>query len=77
MGYYISVEPHVKIYVEDLNPSGSKTILFVHGWPGNIICLNTSLTICRSWETGCVGVDCRAFASPTGPGADTITTAGR
>ncbi len=35
MGYYIAVEPNVNLYVEDLNPTGDKTILFVHGWPGN------------------------------------------
>ncbi|EKN41056.1 non-heme haloperoxidase family protein, partial [Clostridium botulinum CFSAN001627] len=35
MGYYIKVEPNVKIYVEDLNPEGNKTILFLHGWPGS------------------------------------------
>ena len=28
MGYYIKVEPNVKIFVEDLNPMGNKTILF-------------------------------------------------
>ncbi len=32
MGYYINVEPNVNIYVEDLNPTGKKTILFLHGW---------------------------------------------
>ncbi len=29
MGYYIKVEPRVNIYVEDLNPEGTKTILFL------------------------------------------------
>jgi non-heme chloroperoxidase len=28
MGYYIKVEPNVKVYVEDLNPGGDKTIVF-------------------------------------------------
>ena len=35
VGYYVTVESNVKIFVEDLNPGGDKTILFVHGWPGN------------------------------------------
>ena len=35
MGYYIKVESDVKVYVEDLNPGGCKTILFLHGWPAN------------------------------------------
>ncbi|ACA57199.1 non-heme haloperoxidase family protein [Clostridium botulinum A3 str. Loch Maree] len=29
MGYYVKVEPNVKLYVEDLNPEGKKTILFI------------------------------------------------
>jgi hypothetical protein len=35
MGYYINAERDVQIFVEDINPSGHKTILFIHGWPGN------------------------------------------
>lgn len=31
MGYYVSAAENIKIYVEDLNPEGRKTILFVHG----------------------------------------------
>ena len=26
MGYYVKVEQNVKVYVEDLNPDGKKTI---------------------------------------------------
>ena len=33
MGHYVSVESGVNLYVEDLNPGGSKTIVFLHGWP--------------------------------------------
>ncbi len=35
MGFYVNVEPNVNIYVEDINLEGDKTILFVHGWPGD------------------------------------------
>ncbi|MET3322309.1 UNVERIFIED_ORG: pimeloyl-ACP methyl ester carboxylesterase, partial [Peribacillus simplex] len=35
MGYFITVEPGVRINVEDVNPKGNKTILFIHGWPLN------------------------------------------
>ena len=34
MGYYVNVN-NINIYVEDLNPESKKTILFLHGWPGN------------------------------------------
>jgi len=33
VGYFVTVESGVKLYVEDINPSGSKTIVFLHGWP--------------------------------------------
>ena len=29
MGYFVTVEPGVRIYVEDVNPEGNKTILFI------------------------------------------------
>ncbi|KYZ77783.1 hypothetical protein AXX12_17100 [Anaerosporomusa subterranea] len=29
---YIEVGKGVKIFVEDLNPDGEKTALFIHGW---------------------------------------------
>jgi len=35
MGYYVDVEADVKVYVEDLNPEGDKTIVFLHGWPAS------------------------------------------
>jgi non-heme chloroperoxidase len=35
MGLYIDVGPNVKADVEDINPARNKTILFIHGWPGN------------------------------------------
>lgn len=31
MGYYVEVEPNVKVYVEDLNPKADTTIVFLHG----------------------------------------------
>lgn len=35
MGYLIPVESDVRIFVEDINPKGKKTIVFIHGWPLN------------------------------------------
>ena len=31
MGYYVKVEANVELYVEDLNPEGKNTIVFLHG----------------------------------------------
>ncbi|CAM3224649.1 hypothetical protein BRIN106911_00455 [Brevibacillus invocatus] len=35
MGYYITVERDINLYVEDINPGNGKLILFIHGWPVN------------------------------------------
>jgi len=61
MGFYINVEPNVKIYVEDLNPSGSKTVLFVHGWPGNYNLFEYQFEQLPKLGYRCIGIDCRGF----------------
>ena len=43
MGYYIKVESDVNIYVEDVNPEGNKTILWITVGLPTIRCLNISL----------------------------------
>ncbi len=61
MGYYITVEPNVRVYVEDLNPTGSKTIFFVHGWPGNHNLFEYQLSQLPKLGYRCVAMDCRGF----------------
>jgi non-heme chloroperoxidase len=61
MGYYIYVEPDVKMYVEDLNPEGNKTILFVHGWPGNHNLFEYQFDVLPKMGYRCIGVDYRGF----------------
>jgi non-heme chloroperoxidase len=61
MGFYVEVEPKVKVYVEDINPSGSKTILFVHGWPGNHNLFEYQYNELPKRGYRCVGVDIRGF----------------
>ena len=61
MGFYINVEPDVKIYVEDLNPTGSKTILFVHGWPGNHNLFEYQFEQLPKMGYRCIGIDYRGF----------------
>ena len=43
MGYFIKVEDKVKVFVEDLNPTGKKAIVFLHGWPGSHKLLSINL----------------------------------
>ncbi len=61
MGFYIGVEPNVKIYVEDINPAGNKTILFIHGWPGNHNLFEYQFNQLPKMGYRCIGIDCRGF----------------
>ncbi|WP_101696901.1 alpha/beta fold hydrolase [Clostridium minihomine] len=61
MGYYVTAEPNVKLYVEDLNPGGNKTILLVHGWPGNHNLFEYQLNQLPKLGYRCVAMDCRGF----------------
>lgn len=67
MGYYVSVEPNVKIYVEDINPEGNKTILFLHGWPGSHKLFEYQFNILPSRGYRCIGIDTRGFGNSDKP----------
>ena len=56
-----ALKPTVKIYVEDLNPAGSKTILFVHGWPGNHTLFEYQFDQLPKMGYRCIGIDYRGF----------------
>ena len=61
MGFYINVEPSVQIYVEDINPQGSKTVLFLHGWPGNHNLFEYQYNQLPKRGYRCIGMDMRGF----------------
>lgn len=67
MGYFVRVEPNVKIYVEDLNPEGSKTILFLHGWPGSHKLFEYQFDQLPKLGYRCIGIDTRGFGSSDKP----------
>ena len=67
MGYYIRVEPDVKIYVEDLNPNGNKTILFLHGWPGSHKLFEYQFDQLSKMGYRCIGIDTRGFGDSDKP----------
>ena len=67
MGYYIKVEPRVKIYVEDLNPAGNKTILFLHGWPGDHNLFEYQFNQLPKMGYRCIGLDMRGFGQSDKP----------
>ncbi len=67
MGFYIRVEPDVKLFVEDLNPAGDKTILFVHGWPGNHRLFEYQFDRLPEMGFRCIGIDYRGFGKSDKP----------
>lgn len=67
MGFYVNVEPNVNVYVEDINPRGSKTILFIHGWPGNHNLFEYQYNQLPRLGYRCIGVDIRGFGQSDRP----------
>lgn len=67
MGYYIAAEPDVVIFVEDINPAGHKTILFLHGWPGDHTLFEYQYNQLPKQGFRCVGMDMRGFGQSSRP----------
>lgn len=67
MGYYIDVGANVKIYAEDLNPEGEKTILFIHGWPADHNLFEYQFDRLPKMGIRCIGVDTRGFGNSDKP----------
>jgi non-heme chloroperoxidase len=67
VGFYVGVERNVNIYVEDLNPSGDKTILLVHGWPGSHRLFEYQFDQLPKLGYRCIGIDCRGFGMSDKP----------
>lgn len=67
MGYYVTVEPGVNLYVEDLNPGGSKTIVFLHGWPLSHSQFEYQLDVLPAMGFRCIGIDWRGFGKSDKP----------
>jgi non-heme chloroperoxidase len=67
VGYYVRVEPDVKIYVEDVNPGGAKPILFIHGWPANHKLFEYQFDHLPQRGYRCIGMDIRGFGNSDKP----------
>lgn len=67
MGYYVEVEPNVKIYVEDINPQGEKVILFIHGWPANHNLFEYQFDKLPQMGYRCIAIDIRGFGNSDKP----------
>ncbi len=67
VGYFVTVEPGVNIYVEDVNPAGKKTILFIHGWPLNHKQFEYQFNVLPAMGYRCIGIDWRGFGKSDKP----------
>lgn len=67
MGYYVAVEPNVKIYVKDVNPASEKVILFIHGWPANHRLFEYQFNVLPALGYRCIGIDLRGFGNSDKP----------
>ncbi|MET3699549.1 non-heme chloroperoxidase [Bacillus oleivorans] len=67
MGYYVTAEPGVNLFVEDINPGGAKTIVFIHGWPLSHKQFEYQFTILPAMGYRCIGIDWRGFGNSDKP----------
>ena len=67
MEFKIKVQSNVKLFVNDINPAGKKTVLFIHGWPANHKMFEYQYNQLVPLGYRCVGVDTRGFGSSDKP----------
>lgn len=67
MQYMIQAEQGIKVFVNDINPSGRKTILFLHGWPASYELFEYQYNKLPQLGYRCVGVDIRGFGNSDKP----------
>jgi len=65
--YRINVGGNVNVAVQDLNPKGSKTILFIHGWPLSHKIFEYQFNVLPKYDIRCVGVDLRGYGCSDKP----------
>lgn len=67
MGYYVKVEKGVNIFVEDINSTSNKTILFIHGWPANHRMFEYQFNQLPAMGYRCIAIDIRGFGKSSKP----------
>lgn len=67
MGYYVTVDSGVNLYVEDINPGGNKTIVFLHGWPLDHNQFEYQFNVLPALGYRCIGIDWRGFGKSDKP----------
>lgn len=67
MGYYLKGKDGINIYVEDLNSNCEKTIVFLHGWPGDHNLFEYQFNYLADKGYRCIGIDQRGFGKSDKP----------
>lgn len=67
LDYLIKVEPGVNIYVNNINPLGRKTILFIHGWPLSHRAYEYQFNKLPAMGFRCIGIDTRGAGDSSKP----------
>lgn len=67
MKYWIEVEPGVRLFLEDINPQGKETILFLHGWPLSHDAFEYQYDELPFKNFRCIGLDTRGFGKSARP----------
>lgn len=67
MGYYVTVESGVQLYVEDLHPEATKTVVFLHGWPLSHKQFEYQFDVLPFMGYRCIGIDWRGFGESDKP----------
>lgn len=57
----------MKIYIEDINPTGKITVFFVHGWPGSHNLFEYQFNLLPQLGYRCIGMDYRGFGQSDRP----------
>ncbi|MBD2869939.1 alpha/beta fold hydrolase [Paenibacillus arenilitoris] len=67
MGYFVEAKQDVKIFVEDVNPAGEHTLLFIHGWPADHRLFEYQFNVLPAMGFRCVAIDLRGFGHSDKP----------
>ncbi len=67
MERWVKAEPNVSVFVQDINPRGRKTILFLHGWPADHRLFEYQYQDLLEKGYRCVGPDMRGFGRSEKP----------
>lgn len=67
MQYMIRIAQGIRAFVNDINPSGKKVIVFLHGWPASYELFEYQYNKLPQLGYRCIGIDTRGFGSSDKP----------